>query len=521
MSEKANPPSTPTEEPPSPSSFTAGGDEVEARRARRSFRFCVAAVAVFCLGLAIWDNYGRYDKPERLYRMALTLEDPSARAILRNAVSADKARQETQSPKYVEALASIEEEDLVLSRYAEAYRLNPENQSLAINYGCRLFIKGQYKEAREHFREAGLRPPKNILPRYLEAAAAAEASSEPSSLDEAMTLIARTNNSSDALVFPKPLWHASFPTKGMWYAGLRRKLVDQACAPIYQLKALLVRGARADIDAGRVQDWDPRLASLQTLGERLLTAAMTPESNAGIPAAVTGIQCQLDAIELRKRIAQMLRGAPDSALIERQVKLTSALVPLQNFEQGRDKRIDADREIYVVPWRLCGRSFFWLSALYGLSWLLTRMTDKRRRNWSTPHPLSGKTLISAGTLFFLAALTALSFVQQIEPVRPLLLGAVSLSWNLVLGLLLLAGFFYPRLCVAQVSDSSKTYWAAYAAMMRRYYGLLLGAFICVVCVWVLGYASLRGLYPMQLKLLITGLGAEELDTLRQVGDMLR
>ncbi len=517
MSEDVTPPAA-SEEASEPSPFlTGGGDEVEARRARRSFRFCVTAIAVFCLGLAIWDNYGRYDKPERLYRMALTLENESARAILRNAVRIDQTRQETQSPKYVEALAAIEEDDLVLSRYAEAYRLNPESQPLAINYGCRLFLKGQYKEARERFREAGLRAPRNVLPRYLEAAALAAGSTEAASFDEAMTLLARTNNSSDALMFPKPLWHASLPTGGKWYAKLRRDIVDQCCAPLYQLKSLLIRGARADIDAGRVQDWDPRLASLQTLGERLAAATASPESNAALPAAEAGIQFQLDAIELRKRIAQMLRGAPDAALIERQVKLEAALTPLRAFLLDREQRIEADGRGYALPWRICLSSFLALSAAYALSFLLTRLTDRRRRNWATPHPRSGKIILASGVLLFLLVLVLASVLQGYA----ILLGRVPdllvWAWDAVLALYVAGGLLYPRLSLAASGRS----WATSAAMLRRYYGLMLGGFICVVSLWVLGYAFAKGVYPMQLKLLVTGLGQEELAVLKQVGELLR
>lgn len=82
------------------------------------------------------EGYLRFSRLESQYRMALTLPMDSARAILRNVVKRDKG----QTPKYVEALAFIEESDVILTRYEEAYKLAPNNPYLLINYGCRLFL---------------------------------------------------------------------------------------------------------------------------------------------------------------------------------------------------------------------------------------------------------------------------------------------------------------------------------------------------------------------------------------------
>src|SRR5690554_2791077 len=143
--------------------------------------------------------------------MSVTLDEPSARAILRNVVRRDSEQNDRPTPRYLNALAEIEEVDAMAEAYASAYMREPNNAFLVISYGCYLFHEGQYREARERFREAGILPPNNALPRYLEAAALSLSLDDEDDFSEVLTLIVRTNNSGDPILFPEPPWHHTLP----------------------------------------------------------------------------------------------------------------------------------------------------------------------------------------------------------------------------------------------------------------------------------------------------------------------
>jgi len=85
--------------------------------------------------------------------MALSHEDDSQRAILREVVNRDRRDSEVPTARYVAALAYIEEKDIVLERFAEAVELAPDDGDLLIVYGCKLFQMGEFKEARRIFRK--------------------------------------------------------------------------------------------------------------------------------------------------------------------------------------------------------------------------------------------------------------------------------------------------------------------------------------------------------------------------------
>jgi len=61
---------------------------------------------------------------------------------------------------------------------------------------------------------------------------------------------------------------------------------------------------------------------------------------------------------------------------------------------------------------------------------------------------------------------------------------------------------------------------AYVSLIRRYYGILLGGFLLVLCVWIIVYRISEGLYPTQLPLLVSGLEDQELELVRQVQRLL-
>jgi len=500
-----------------------GGDPAGARRSRRAFRFSVAACLFFAFSMWFSEGYLRFSRLESQYRMALTLPMDSARAILRNVVKRDRG----QTPKYVEALAFIEESDVILTRYEEAYTLTPNNPYLIINYGCRLFLAGQYKEARERFREAGIQLPKNALPRYLEAAALALSAHEEGDISEVLALVARTNSGGDPVVFPQPLWHSSLPRAGVCYAKIRRDIADLCCAPLYRFKNMLTGRAHAQIESGRVGDWDAWLERLQGMGMALVGDTKSDPASLGAPQAIAGLQIQHDALELRKRISGMNHGAPDAALIESEVRVNAALNELKAFENKRNQRIESVRGMYTLPLRLIANTFGILLAVYTLALLMGRVMRADRKTWVVPHAHLGKGVLLAGFLLFLIFLGSFSLFQALRSATPLPFAVLRGLWYGLLTLLIVFGLGYPVFALQgfpapDVRDGERTApirRAMFFSLSRRYFGILLGGFMCALCLWAMAYRLISGMYPIQLELLVTGLETAELDTIRRVQEL--
>jgi tetratricopeptide (TPR) repeat protein len=531
----------PATAPPAPlfPEYGEGGDHAGARRVRRSFRVVVLAVVALTGALWFAESYLRYDSGETQYRMALTLHDDSARAVLRHVVKRDSEANELPNARYIEALAFIEEEDVVLERYQEAYRLNPSNPALLINYGCRLFQMGLYTEARERFREAGvIQPPRNALTRYLEAAALAAASKDDADLGEAMAIIARANQSGDPVIFPAPLWHSSLPNYSDWYAKRRRDTVDLCLAPLYVFERAVLTSARQDLDAGLIQDWDSWLEKLQGMGERLVGVGAEDRSLLGSAQAVAGIQMQVDALKLRHRIAEMSGAGSDNKAIAQIAKLESARKVLQDFENGRDTVQARHRAVLVFPFQLAGRAFGMAFVCFLLAYCLSRLVHTGRSTWVLPHSMLGRGMLLGSMLAFLILLQAASAIQGAGAAGATSLGTIStLTW-LLLAVLLCFGVVYPAITLPPVGaviarvgtatrvdlvrdQARRSRRSVYVSLMRRYYGICVGGLLVTLCCWVLMYRVTHGLYPWELHLSLTGLRGEELEAVLQVHGLLQ
>jgi len=379
---------------------------------RRSFRFAVTACVAFTTMLWLSERYLRYDLTKSQYIMALTLEPESARPVLRQVVKRDGEQREFPSPKYLAALAEREEADLILPTYERAYKLDPDDSFLAVRYGCRLFLAEKYAEARERFREARLQPPTNALPGYLEAAALQFSDGTKKDVSESLALVARTNSSSDAVLFPQPLWAENLPRRGMWFSKLRRHITDECCAPLYKYSDWLVNQARHRITLRQVQYWDSWLETLQEMGERL---AVTGDP--GSVQMTAGVHIQLAALEQRLALPAAEGRTADPELVERQRKLTSSLALLNQFEAGRDEQIAADRARYVLPLTLCWKSVAVAFLFYLISWGGCRILRVGRKAWTLPHSRFGKSALLGSSGGLLALLLAISVLQHTTPPR--------------------------------------------------------------------------------------------------------
>jgi hypothetical protein len=468
--------------------------------ARWSFALGVLACAAFTAALWISDNYLRYELEEYQYRASRLHHPSSARAFMRNVVKRQSTGQQVPNPLYFEALAAIEEEDLILPAYQRAYESSPANPFLLINYGCRLYLAGQFKEARERFREAGIQPQKNALPRYLEAAALAAAEVEPGAFDTAMGLVARANSSGDPVIFPKPLWHPSLPTDGAWYGNNQRYIVMLALAPLFKFHPMILEKARARNDAGEGMAAETWLEAAQLMGERIAGAPDAAPEDLGVVQTIAGLEMQLHALSLRLSWLRARGEEPRAELLRAESRLPAALERLKQYDMGRESRIEQVRSQLAQPLLWIWHAALLLLGLYALVWVV--QSWRGQRSEAGPLPLATRIALGMGIVLVACALL-FAFPVRGTPGHELMSRVAQ-------------GLWYGGLVSAAIAAFSAPFFAPcrQGVLIQKTLGRAIGYGLLLLCIWFLLYRLATGLYPYQIELLTPGFVSEEVALLK-------
>lgn len=549
--------------------YGEGGDIIGAKRMRWSFRFLV--LGVFLMTFSLWyvENFKRYNLFETQYISALTLHPASARPILRNIVANEAKSKEELTPKYLMALAAVEEEDLILPAYQKAFKLAPADTNLLINYGVQLFLADQFLEARDRFREAGIQAPDNALPRYLEAAALAASSIaegkdplESGTLADALALIERANNRNTPIVFPKPLWHQSLPENNNWHNKKRRLIATYCCAPLNKLESIIIPRAVTELEAGRVQHWDEWLETLQNMGQRLVGDPESALDNIGVVSTQAGLNIQNSAINLQRQIRK-INGTEDESLRALALSIDASMKKIQTFESMREKVVYRHGHALAIPLQLVFMAMFMVSAAYFFSWVIGLIVFSLYKNryivetnpaWTVPHSkfilgiLFAFSIVLAATLFTLDNLARnIAQSASLSDLDTFLASGATFGLGLALtGAAIFLGMIYallklpsPKKVLLTLSDSaapdlqdmdnpnqkellkllrSKRRLAS-ALLWRRYAGIHWGMCLLAVCAWFLIYRLAYSAYPTDIALLTVGLRDQELELIREIQQM--
>ncbi len=525
-----------TESEPRFTDYGDDGDMAGARRGRKSFRFVVLSVVLLTLFAWFAEDRLRYSLPERHFLSAITLPRDSARVFLLSAIKQDAEMSDTPTAKYTQALAVRQEDDVALETYARARELDPKNSLFAVRHGCRLFLLNHTSQAVDAFRAARALPPANSLPRYLEAAALAKSARDPATLGEAMVIVSRANNTHEPLIYPKPLWFSGYPQSGMQYAQLSREIYAEACSPLHALTQQVVLAGERQDQTAQGQDEKTWMRQIESMGRRLVNDS-DPK---GSLQAIAGVSIQLQALTALRALLDR-EGEGDSAeasrIAERQLELRQALDVLNEFEANRDQEIAAIVDEYKAPLWLVFITLLAMSGVYLFARAVHAALRYRKSAWTVPHSALGKIMLAFGALAFFALLTAVTILQSIPGGQEWYLGAVRSAWWGVVTVIVGFGFIYPALRVAspeEVSGKSgrledmpdvmryarRAYRRVYVAFVVRYFGILIGNFLCMTCAWLLLYRVAIGLYPWQVNLLASGMISRETDVVRQAMALL-
>lgn len=493
-------------------------DYTWARRTRHAFRLLVATALLLTGALWFSEGYLRYDRSETQYRMTRTLHPAQARPILRTVVRREREQSDTPPSRYLEALALVEEPDHVLPTYEQAYAVNPRNAFLSINYGCALYQAGQYEESRERFREAGANPPRNALPRYLEAAALAAGMTATDDLSDLVALLTRANASGDPVLFPEPLWHESLPTGGRRHTELRRAIAQRITTPLLACANMIFARATERIAEGGHLEWDNWLANVQTMGARLM-GAQEYDSQPTMLQIIAALEIQLEAARLRSVIAELSSG--EASANENTIsRIESALIEAVEFERQFDRLVALQEERLFKPIRLLAESFLLFFAVYSIGWLLHWAGSGGKSARAMLHTRHGKLVVALGLGLMLGTLISLWVAHGAPALMAWEEHAPSI-WRVITALLLVFGLLYPKIMVraatmaqndrpdAERNDAPRTplsrYVGVYGCLLQRYMGVVCGGLIIVTCLWIILCYIVFSAHPFQMELIRTGL----------------
>jgi hypothetical protein len=336
-------------------------------------------------------------------------------------------------------------------------------------------------------------------------------------LGEAVELIAGANNRGAKLLFPRPLWHSLLPQSGLWYAELSRDIEEKVCAPLLQLTERVCAAADRQIKRGRMESARTWLEQLQILGERLLSAS----ERQGAHQAIAGTEILLRVLEVQIRLDAAGDGRESAELGGRKANLTQMKVMLDEFENERPGQLEAGVQEMTYPLRLAGYGFGILALAYSIALIVYRFLRFRKASWTVPHSTLGKTVFIASALLFLLILHTVGGFRSVPGSQEAYVEILAAAWWAILGLVVLFGPVYPALLLKSADEVSRrtghpedpagvlklaqrTYRRAYASLVLRYYGVLSGLYLCMLCAWIVSYRILNSFYPWQIKLLAPG-----------------
>ena len=525
-------------ETPFPPEYGGRGDAVAARRSRRAFKSIVLGCVFLTIALYIADNYLRYGSLERMLRSALRLEDPnSSRVYLRNAVRMDTGSREISVSKYLQALAEREEKDLVLDTYRQAFEVDKENPALAIRYGVMLFVEGRQKGgeatklARDRFHDAAAQDEVNALPAYLEAATIPFVSDSRGDIGEALALIARTNNSSKQVTFPKPIWSATLPSSGKVYSNLRRRIVDECLTPIYDFTNRIILIAREEISKGQLQPWRSRIQTLDRMGERLVRSG-----DPGSLQAICGLRIQLAAIDLQKEMNEAERLTPDESLVARRIKLEDALDKLNAFESTRDSILLQEENKYRFFGPLWLGTILLVLVFWFVSVVCYTVLSPTDMQWSVAMTQVGRWSLVAGGAVMLVLICAFTAVLRGLPAESAAFPFVQNTWMALVFAGILFSVVHPFFAITSpgrllstpgvagdggespviTAEIRQAYRRTLVTQIRRHAGLWFSLIVCAFCIWFLFHRLVLGLFPFYGPgLLAPGLAEREFQTVQE------
>ncbi len=512
-----------------------GNDFIFLARRKKSFRYLITSIIILTLCLWFSDRYLRFDLDETKYRVALTLENESARPIMRNIskkiFSQPNLLDDSRYLQYLEFLASIEENDAVIKLYQDIYNLDNINSSFLINYACKLYFLGDYGNAQKLLREAQTLPSNNSLLGYLESAMIINPSVvEEETFATGLSIIAKENRSKYPIIFPEPFWHPTLPKNTYSYYLRKTDRLNHCLAPLYKVSADILDKIEMDLKDNKVQNKQVWLEEIFLMGKKIGTSIELSDYYPTLAISIFSLKIQQKVLNLYSEYSNTIKSDILEKGLKKLNQITQLLDKLQKLEEQRKLEFEYSRNNRIKILWLIFSGFIELLLLFFIGKLISYLLKKLKYSTVYQNQTLTKSILFIVSIWVIA-IFLLTFYCSYSDSLPLRNNnLISYLWYFLiilpfiidLALILLKS--QDKKVSLDYEDSryekgdlntnpSKT--ICFISFMKQISGILLGMYTIIICIWFILFRILYLSYPYQLNLIQDKLGWEELNLIKE------
>jgi hypothetical protein len=315
--------------------------------------------------------------------------------------------------------------------------------------------------------------------------------------------------------------------------NLRRIEIDRCAKPIYRFVDLVTSKAEQAINDQKFGNWRDDLQTIRRMGEHIARGALdysgdgSPALTGGAAQAHLGLYAVAKAERQLERIERFDAGEQAPETISRAERIEEGLQRLSKFESYRSGIIGGEQAKYGFPLANLAAATGVLIAFQFVSYFLCKLAGVNSTAHNVPHSRLARALFIAWTCTLLLLLLAITVLQRNSQGQLPFDAVLRVVWWIATQACVILGVLGPAFTLGRpvvlgidgVPDemrrgARRKYRAAYLSLVRRYMGIQLGLTLLVACVWSVGFRVLFSVYPWQVKLLATGLEAEEIQVVR-------
>ncbi|GEM_PF-1643204 len=504
-------------------------------RRKKSFRYLIFSVVILTFCLWFSDRYLRFDLDETKYRIALTLENESARPIMRNiskkVFSNPNLLDDSRYLQYLEFLALIEEDDAVIKTYQDIYNISNTNTSFPINYITKLYFLREYNHARELIKEVQNLSPNNSLLGYLESAMVINPDTKDAKIfTEGISIIAKENRSGNHIIFPETLWHPTLPKYTYAYYLQKYNILNHCLAPLYELNSNILKRAELSFNESSFQNIQIGLEELFLMATKIGMAINIDDFYSNLPICITSLKLQKDILILYNRSSKTLNSPILEKGIRKLNKISNLLEKSEHLEEKRKKEFEEGRELRIKIIMLLLFGFIELFIIYLLGKLLYYYSYKSQSNPVLSNLSSSIylfcivwTLVIFIFLFYSVFLSKTSFNNFYRVISlwclliifPFFAGIYSiLHKNFLTNIHLNEEYVDEKLSKIENTKNHK-FINSVSYFIEKFSGLLLGYYTIIICVLFLSFRIIYLSYPFQLNLIWDQTRFEEFNLIKE------
>ncbi|HOK09629.1 MAG TPA: hypothetical protein PLT82_10500 [Candidatus Hydrogenedens sp.] len=503
-------------------------------RRKKAFKYIIASTILLTFCLWFSDRYLRLDLDETKYRIALTLENESARPILRSIAQKYSTNSELKNDsrylQYLEFLASIEEGEEVIKLYDQIYQSSTYNVSFLINYGCRLYLLGKYEQAQRIFKEAEAFTPSNSLIEYLESATIINPLvNDETIFEHGISIIAKNNRSERPIIYPKPFWHPTLPTNTYLFYMRREECINRCISPIYRLSSDILNKINTESKHNKAHHKKTWLEELYLMGEKI-GSAVDINSEYRFFTAMLSLKIKKDVLELYKNVSDQWKSELLNDKLTNLNNISSLLNEFQTFEEKRKLEFEQSKNNRIKLIWLVVSGFLEILILFIILKLISSLLKRFEKPSISFYQFPSLLYLSILIWLFLTLLLIFYF-SYFENFIHNNYSFISFLWYSFLSLPLISSsvFFINKFFKKKEShktnghsdytekhiETRKSTWIRFITyfifFIERISGILLGTYILVICFWFILFRATYHSYPYQINLVPDKLLIDEMN----------